>query len=119
MGNSVYWSICISYLCANQVENNLNNSKKIDYKEILNDSEFQKFSQLRKIRKQIADDDAVPAFAVFTDFELSKIARADSVTVATLGKIKGVGAKKIEKYGRKMCEIFSNIGRSEEGIEVN
>lgn len=113
IGTSAYWSFCVSYLPVNQGDYSSTYSKKIDYKEVLNEPDFQRFSQLRKIRKQLADEDAVPAFAVFTDSELSEIARADSVTIDSLSQIKGIGIKKLEKYGRKLCDLYSNLGKDE------
>ncbi len=113
--NGAYWTICISYL-PNVVPDSVTSfTKKVDYKEVLNDSAFQKFSLLRKIRKQIADTDAVPAYAVFTDFELSEIAQAESIDVTSMKQVKGIGQKKLEKYGQRLCELFSMIDRNEAG----
>ena len=59
------WSFCIRYLNNNgHVFNNQVNKQKIDYKELLNDTEFTVFSKLRECRKIIAATDAVPAYAV-------------------------------------------------------
>lgn len=113
IGTSAYWSFCVSYFPVGQGDFLPTNTKKIDYKEVLKDTDFQKFCQLRKIRKQLADDDAVPAFAVFTDYELSEIAQSEEVSLGSLGKIKGIGVKKLEKYGKKLCELYANL-RSDE-----
>lgn len=113
--NSASWAICVSYL-----PNGLSNYTpmptrgKVDYKNELSESEFRKFSVLRKIRKQIADDDAVPAYAVFTDSELAEIVRLEKIETLALQKIKGVGLKKIEKYGKKLCDIYSKVNSDEE-----
>lgn len=117
IGTSAYWSFCVSYLPAGQGEFVPSNSKKVDYKEVLNETDFQKFCQLRKIRKQLADEDAVPAFAIFTDYELSEIAQCDTVTVSSLSKIRGIGAKKLEKYGQKLCDLYSNVNKDETDLE--
>ena len=117
IGDAAYWSTCVSYLTSNQLDSSLTLGKKVDYKEILSDTEFKKFCQLRKFRKPLADEDAVPAFAVFTDSELSEIAKTDSVTLTTLKQIKGIGVKKLEKYGKKLCDLFESIDKNEENIE--
>lgn len=114
--NGAYWAICVTYLPVNMVEcQPLNATKKVDYREVLTAEVFEKFSQLRKIRKRLADADAVPAYAVFTDYELSEIAQADKIDASTIKQIKGIGAKKLEKYGNKLCELFVADYCGEEG----
>ncbi len=41
------------------------------------------------------------AYAVFTDEELSNIAKLDEITAPNMLKIKGIGEKKVEKYGQR------------------
>lgn len=101
-GNSC-WTFCITYMLPNRPAEpdnaRLGGSGKVDYKEVLEPTAFERFSQLRKIRKKVAEDEAVPAFAVFTDAELAEMAKLEEITPASLEKIPGIGKKKIEKYG--------------------
>ncbi|MCB0376036.1 MAG: HRDC domain-containing protein, partial [Sinomicrobium sp.] len=61
---------------------------------------FARFSRMREIRKTIAREEAIPAYAVFTDEELAAIAKMEPpLTEAGLKTIKGIGKKKVEKYG--------------------
>lgn len=103
--NGVYWAICITYLPVQQVSSSLTGGMKgrIDYKSILTEAEFLRFSQLRKIRKKLADEDGVPAFAVFTDAELAEMSKVENLTISDLKKITGIGSKKIQKYGEPLC----------------
>lgn len=119
IGKNVYWAICVTYFPQHNMEekSDLLHKGKIDYKNTLSNEVFQRFCMLRKIRKQLADEDAVPAFAVFTDSELSDIAKSNEVSVSVLKSIKGIGPKKIEKYGEKLCDLFSKSGLDEEGRE--
>lgn len=115
-GDNAYWAICVLYLSINNNESNSSAARaKTDYKELLSDIEFKKFCYFRKIRKQIADSDAVPAFAVFTDHELSEIAKLEDINSSTLKKINGIGVKKIEKYGLKFCTLINEMTENEEG----
>lgn len=87
-----------------------NNSKvKIDYKEVLDENTFNKFSKLREFRKKIANDEAIPAFAVFTDKELSEISKLSEYTESNLKKIKGIGEKKCEKYGKRIIAMINEV----------
>lgn len=95
------WSFCISFLPL-QTENNYNpysKKEKIDYKEVLDEAAFVRFVRLREIRKEISEQESIPAYAVFTNEELSEIAKLENVTKSSLLKIQGIGEKRVEKYG--------------------
>ena len=68
-----YWSFCVEYLQGGKNKSKSNNVEKIDYKNILNEEQFKLFSEFRIIRKEIAKEEALPAYAVFTDKELADI----------------------------------------------
>lgn len=55
-GQDSYWSFCIRYIdSTNNTNANFNNTRKekIDYKDVLDETTFLKFSKLREIRKEI------------------------------------------------------------------
>lgn len=107
--NVGHWSIFVTYLpSAGNINPGIQEKReKVDYKMVLSEADFDKFSRLRAIRKQLASDDAVPAYAVFTDAELAQIAQLISIEEKTVMKINGIGEKRIEKYGRLLCERFN------------
>ena len=109
-GNSC-WSFCISYMLSSKpiTDTPKSTNGKIDYKEVLEPEAFERFSALRKIRKQIADKEAVPAYAVFTDAELAEMAKLTNISTESLLTIPGIGKKKVEKYGA----LFSDNNISE------
>ncbi len=108
--NIGHWSVFVTYLPMPQQQASQGNTserrEKTDYKAILSEVEFEKFTKLRAIRKQLAADDAVPAYAVFTDAELAQMARMPQVDATSISKISGIGEKRIEKYGRLLCALF-------------
>lgn len=109
--NVGHWSVFVTYLPMPGGNNAMLPEKreKIDYKTVLSETDFEKFTRLRVIRKQLATDDAVPAYAVFTDAELAQIAQLSSIEEKTVMKINGIGEKRIEKYGRLLCERFNIV----------
>jgi superfamily II DNA helicase RecQ len=113
----VGWSFCVRFLISNTSSFQQQSTKqKVDYKELLNENEFAIFSKLRECRKIIAANDAVPAYAVFTDEELAGIARLPVLEVSKLISVKGIGDKKVEKYGNQLIELFtSKIVNDEKG----
>lgn len=118
-GNSC-WTFCITYMLANR-PNEIDNGRrtgggKVDYKEVLEPEVFEQFSILRKIRKQIADSEAVPAYAVFTDAELSEMAKLTEITTQAMQKIPGIGKKKLEKYGEAFVQNLQATNNETSGI---
>lgn len=57
------------------------------------------FEVLRALRKQIADDERVPPFVVFSDKTLHDMCDKKPVTEETFLEVSGVGQSKLEKYG--------------------
>lgn len=100
-GGGAFWCFCIKYVEDVNIQERFNASlPKIDYKQLLGDVGFARFSKLRELRKKIAEEDAVPAYAVFTDEELSGLAKLEKITLANMKSIHGIGQKKVEKYGK-------------------
>lgn len=101
-----YWTFCIHYL-PGKVYNSYSDKKgKPDFKEILDEKTFSKFSKMREIRKKLSEKDAVPAYAVFTNEELANIAKLEELDISNLKKIEGIGQKKLEKYGTDLIEQY-------------
>lgn len=110
-----YWCFCVRYIHGPVTSKGTGGSKrgKVDYKQVLNPKAFKIFSDLRVCRKQIAEAEAVPAFAVFTDAEMAKIAQLDELTSAALKGISCIGEKKVSKYGRRLLELYGEMTQNE------
>lgn len=105
--NSHHWCFCIRYILG-EVKPTVSSKKTVDYKAVLDENAFLKFTKLREYRKQISKDNAIPAYAVFTDAELSEISKLNEITSKNIETIKGIGVKKSEKYGNVIAEMFNN-----------
>jgi len=108
------WSFCVRHIPGTLSGGKSSGSGKVkvDYKEVLSESEFAVFSRLREIRKALANEDGVPAYAVFTDEELAGIARLGELTESGMKSVPGIGEKKVARYGRQMIEMYN--GKVEE-----
>lgn len=107
--NGAYWSFCLSYIRGGKVDvpyGSRDRKKRKDYRELLDAATFATFDRLRKYRKEIAKNDAVPAFAVFTDAELILMAKLPEITLSNVQSIKGIGVKKMEKYGELTIKMY-------------
>lgn len=105
-GSAALWCFCIKYV---EDYSPFNRGKeKIDYRQVLDEASFQRFSSLRAIRKQLSDAEGLPAFAIFTDEELAGLAKIETLTLATMKSVQGIGEKKVEKYGHHFLPKSSN-----------
>lgn len=113
MDGNHMWTFCVTYIGGAKMQTLSNNGfqtprqPKVDYREVLAPEIFERFSALRKLRKAIAEEEAVPAYAVFTDAELAEVAKLQSITEQSLRTVPGIGARKVEKYGAVLCNFDS------------
>ncbi|MCQ8240621.1 DNA helicase RecQ [Rhizosaccharibacter radicis] len=68
------------------------------------------FEALREWRKEEARAQSVPPYVIFHDAVLREIAEDRPSSMAALGEIKGVGASKLERYGRKVLDVLAATG---------
>lgn len=102
------WCFCINFIANGQPANMV--KAKVDYKNQLSADAFKIFTKLRDIRRNIAKEDAVPAYAIFTDEELAGIAQLNEITAKEIRTVKGIGQKKTEKYAER---IVSELCKTE------
>lgn len=96
-GQGSFWCFCVKYV--DDVATAERQKQKVDYKEVLAPAAFQRFSDFRSIRKRVAKEEDVPAYAVFTDEELANFSKLDKLTRADMLAVNGVAEKRVEKYG--------------------
>jgi ATP-dependent DNA helicase RecQ len=72
------------------------------------------YDRLRLLRKEIADENNVPAFMVFSDKTLREIARKSPTSESQLLKIKGIGPAKCDAYGRRVMSVIRSQSSGEE-----
>ncbi|MBX2893594.1 MAG: HRDC domain-containing protein [Saprospiraceae bacterium] len=92
------WSFCIRYVEGGVAPGAA--KEKIDYRTVLDDASFQRFRGLRDLRNKLAAEEGVSPYIVFTDAELAEMAKLEAITEAGMKAIKGIGDKKVEKYGK-------------------
>ena len=97
-GANSAWCFCVVY--AHSVSSASSPRQgKVDYKEVLNEVEFARFARLRQLRKELAEREGLPAYAIFTNEHLAEMVRRQVTTADALGEIPGVGEGRVEKYG--------------------
>ena len=72
----------------------------------MDDEEMARFEALKAWRAGVAREHNVPAYVVFHDATLAEMAKEMPETLAALAEIGGVGAKKLEAYGREILRVL-------------
>ncbi|MBI4946553.1 MAG: HRDC domain-containing protein [Bacteroidetes bacterium] len=109
--NGSCWCFCVKYI--ENIYTPAQTKEKTDYKQILDAAAFKRFSKLREIRKQIASEEAIPAYAIFTDEELAGLAKLAELLPSQMLTVKGIGDKKVEKYAQKIIELMEQYNKDE------
>ena len=109
-GPNSFWAFCVDYLEAGSPAAPGGRSRahrsRVDYRELLSPEEFAVFVKLRELRKELAQAEAVPAYAVFTNEQLAQMVQKRATTKGALEEIAGVGDARIEKYGPRMLQVL-------------
>jgi ATP-dependent DNA helicase RecQ len=69
-------------------------------------SDAERLSRLKTWRLVEARRQAVPAYVILHDATLAEIARQQPRDLDTLAEIPGIGARKLERYGRALLEVL-------------
>lgn len=105
-----FWAFCIEFLEGVPGAEKSRGSPKVDYKEVLSEADFAVFSKLRDLRKVLSDNEAIPAYSIFTNEQLAAMVTEKAGTQAALGEIAGVGAARVEKYGAAFLAVLTGKG---------
>jgi ATP-dependent DNA helicase RecQ len=68
----------------------------------------QLFAKLKHLRKQIAEEDNVPAFVIFSDATLADMTDKTPVNETEFIGVNGVGQRKLERYGKAFINLIED-----------
>ncbi|WP_040015911.1 HRDC domain-containing protein [Desulfobacter postgatei] len=104
------WCFCIHYLESrpNSTEGT-DVQSRVDYKEVLNDQDFQKYARLRELRNARAKEEGRPAYSIFTNEQLANMVTQKVVTQEAMARIPGIGQARMEKYGPAFLSILRQL----------
>jgi ATP-dependent DNA helicase RecQ len=75
----------------------------------LDADEQQRFAALKAWRAEVAREHNLPAYLVFNDATLAQMAQSVPETLDDLAQVSGVGAKKLEAYGRAILRVLGEV----------
>ncbi len=112
-GVNSFWSICVDYLPpaseGSTFKATSSNRARTDYREILSPEQFALFAKLRDFRKEIAQQEAVPVYTVFTNEQLAQMVQRCVTSKVALREIDGIGEARIDKYADRILLILSQL----------
>ena len=79
----------------------------------LTDSEQRLLLALRDKRREIARNDAVPAYIVFSDRTLAEMALRRPASLAAMANVRGVGEMKLARYGEQFLAVIRSADETE------
>jgi len=118
-----FWCFCVEYL-DQQVKPAMSSSsfpkkgERVDYKEVLSESDFAVFSKIRELRKELAQADSVPVYTVCTNEHLSQMVLNRCTSVSALRQISGFGEAKLQKYGKQFLDVLKTFFNGETNNET-
>lgn len=107
-GAASLWAICVTWIDGEVPAAPADTAKRgrIDYREILAADEFALYDRLRSLRKQQAEAEGLPPFAVFTNEQLADMIRQRVTTPAGLAAIEGIGEARLSRYGTPFLALL-------------
>jgi ATP-dependent DNA helicase RecQ len=72
------------------------------------DLDAQLFTRLKELRKRLAEERNMPAYIIFSDAVLIAMVREQPQNEAELGRISGVGPKKLALYGEAFLAVLND-----------
>ena len=105
-GQDAYWSFLVAYLAGSDKKTEKDRAV-VDYKEILSESDFNCFAELRQWRKEKAEQAGLPVFSLFTNRQQADMATNRISRQAELSTIQGVGEQKTRDHGAEIAEIIN------------
>lgn len=79
--------------------------EKIEVQAQTTDYDAVLFAELKIVRRQLADEENVPAYIVLSDATLMELSTYFPQNREEFRQISGFGEMKLEKYGKQFCEI--------------
>jgi ATP-dependent DNA helicase RecQ len=61
---------------------------------------------LRSLRRKLAEEHGVPPYVIFPDATLLEMLRSQPRNLGEMGRVSGVGARKLERYGEAFLEVL-------------
>ena len=86
--------------------------------QLVRGEEREQWEALRTLRRNLAQEHAVPPYVIFPDSTLLEMLRSQPTSMAEMGRVSGVGARKLERYGEAFLQVLAGSNGGEAPREV-
>jgi ATP-dependent DNA helicase RecQ len=86
--------------------------------QLVRGEEREQWEALRTLRRNLAQEHAVPPYVIFPDSTLLEMLRSKPTSMAEMGRVSGVGARKLERYGEAFLQVLAGGGGGDAPREV-
>lgn len=107
-GENSYWALAVEFLSdgGEAARRGETKRQKVDYRQLLSPEDFVLFVRLRDWRKNVAEQEAVPVYTIFTNEQLAEMARRRCPSKSALAGIDGIGKGRVDKYGEQVMTVL-------------
>ncbi|ROL62745.1 DNA helicase RecQ [Pseudomonas vranovensis] len=74
--------------------------------QLVRGEEREQWEALRTLRRKLAEEHGVPPYVIFPDSTLLEMLRSQPTSLSEMGRVSGVGARKLERYGEAFLEVL-------------
>ena len=112
------WIFLVEYSDIDPSKSSYTMSAKIDWRDVLNPSQFAVYDLLRKNRKEIGNKTKIPLYGILSNEQLALMAQGLPKTKEDFIKIKGVNEAKYRQFGEQFLEVIkSSLLTTETAVE--
>ena len=97
-----YWAILIEYVDGDPIAEAppANRRERKDFTEGLTEEEKMRFERYKAIRKELANQNSMPAYLIFTNEELALLAKMPELREDNTRQVKGIAPQRLRDYVR-------------------
>ena len=100
------WIFLVEYGADNKTPSS-SASPRVDYRDILSEQEYALFDKLRQLRKELAEKQGIPVYAIFTNDHLANMVKNKAATLKAIAALPGVGEARVKQYGEQFLKVLS------------
>jgi superfamily II DNA helicase RecQ len=113
------WLFLVEYGMDGKSQPTTQSSQRIDYREILNETEYALFDQLRTLRRELAEKQGVPVYTVFTNEQLAGMVKKHPKTDKEMQSISGIGEGRVKQFGEVFIRFFMDEASHLEEVQAH
>jgi superfamily II DNA helicase RecQ len=101
------WLFLVEYSQENAGRASSSPAGRVDYREVLSEQEYALFEKCRVLRKELAEKQGLPVYAVFTNEQLAGMIKKKVSTLKDIAALPGTGESRVKQYGGQFLQLLA------------